>query len=253
MTFSLRRKHPITAHGPRWLIRMATSLFGVGLLLQAGPVFAQQPQPKTMEFHRAAVEPNGPAMSIEPVAATQQQIQQPIMDKTGVPKSYSDEAVGLRGVKEVPGLEVITRLEPESALFERMKQEALKAGDRIVFPEEPVLSKEPYPGRHWAPKAMQVEPLYVAHGRLLFEQKNFERGLWDLGPFTPVVSAGMFYLDVATLPYHLATRPCQQYDTSAGKCLPGDPMPFFLYPPELSFSGAVAEVAVGTALFFIFP
>jgi hypothetical protein len=231
---------------------MATSLFGVGLLLQAGPALAQQ-QPKTIQFHRAAVESNSPAMSIEPAAAAQQPIQPPIMDKTAIPKAYTDEALGLRGVKEVPGLEVITRLEPESALFERMKQEALKGGERIVFPEEPVLSKEPYPGRHWAHKVMQVEPLYVAHGRLLFEQQNFERGLWDLGPLTPVVSVGLFYFDVAALPYHLATRPCQQYDTSAGKCMPGDATPFFLYPPELSFSGAVAEVAVGTALFFIFP
>jgi hypothetical protein len=100
---------------------------------------------------------------------------------------------------------------------------------------------------------MQVEPAYVAHGRLLFEQKNFERGLWDLGLFTPVVESTLFYFDVAALPYHLATRPCQQYDTSAGKCLPGDPAPFLLYPPELSYSGLVAELAVGTAMFFIFP
>jgi hypothetical protein len=169
------------------------------------------------------------------------------------PKSYYDENLGLRGVREVPGLEVITRLEPESALFKRMKQEALKAGERIVFPEEPVLAKEPYPGRHWAHKTMQVEPCYVAHGRLLFEQQNFERGLWDLGPLTPVVEAGMFYFDVAALPYHVFTRPCQQYDTSAGKCMPGDPTPFYLYPPELSFPGAVAEVAVVTGLFFVFP
>jgi hypothetical protein len=198
---------------------MATSLLGFGLVLQAAvPASAQQPS-----------------------------------DKMQTPKSYYDETLALRGVREVPGLEVITRLEPESALFERMKQEALKAGERIVFPEEPVLAKDPYPGRHWAPKIMQVEPCYVAHQRLLFEQQNFERGLWDLGPLTPVVEIGMFYFDVAALPYHLATRPCQQYDTSAGKCLPGDPTPFYLYPPELSFSGAVAEAAVVTGMFFIFP
>jgi hypothetical protein len=202
---------------------MATSLLGLCLLLQAGSASAQQ-QPDKLQ-------PQG----------------------METPKSYYDENLGLRGVREVPGLEVITRLEPESALFKRMKQEALKAGERIVFPEEPVLAKEPYPGRHWAHKTMQVEPCYVAHGRLLFEQQNFERGLWDLGPLTPVVEAGMFYFDVAALPYHVFTRPCQQYDTSAGKCMPGDPTPFYLYPPELSFPGAVAEVAVVTGLFFVFP
>src|SRR5271166_3408082 len=110
MTFSLRRKHPTTVRGQRWPIRMATSLLGFGLMLQAGFATAQEPQ-----------------------------------DRLQTPKSYYvEEALGLRGVREVPGLEVITRLEPESSLFERMKQEALKVGERIVFPEEPVLAKEPY-------------------------------------------------------------------------------------------------------------
>src|SRR5262249_18466687 len=118
---------------------------------------------------------------------------------------------------------------------------------------EPVLSKLPYQGRTWPDMAKLVEPDYVMHTRLLFEQQNFERGLWDLGILTPVLEAGIFYFDVAAPPYHLATRPCQQYDTSAGKCLPGDPTPFYLYPVEFSLTGAAAEAAVITGGFFIFP
>ena len=148
---------------------------------------------------------------------------------------------------------MLTRLETEQDFKRRMEQEGKRNGDVVVFPEEPVLSKEPYPGRHWSPMAKYVEPAFVVHGRLYFEQPNFERGLWDLGIVTPLVSLGEFYADVLALPYHCGTRPGQNYDTSAGKCLPGDPTPFWLYPPELSFTGLVAEVAVGSGLFFIFP
>jgi len=244
-------------------MRMATSLLGCVVLLHAGAAVAQglpgnnsQQPATTLQFHRDAIEPAVPVAPANSPAAGQapgvQQAGQPA-DKQQLPKTPYDETAGLRGVREVPGLERMTLLETEAMLFERMKQEALKAGDRIVFPEEPVLSKERYPGRIWAARVVQIEPTYVPHGRLLFEQKNFERGLWDLGVLTPVVEMGIFYLDVAALPYHLATRPCQQYDTSAGKCLPGDPTPFYLYPPELSFSGAVAELAVVTGMFFVFP
>ena len=131
-------------------MRMATSLLGFGLLLQAGTALAQN-NPV----------PNNP------------QVQPP--DKTQQFKATYEDLVGLKGVREVPGLEKLTRLESEAEMMERMKQEALRIGERLAFPEEPVLSKEMYPGRHWTPKAMEIEPCYVAHGRLLFEQQNFER------------------------------------------------------------------------------
>ena len=154
----------------------------------------------------------------------------------------------------VPGLQRLTgELESEAALKERMRQEARARGEQLVFPEEPVLTKESYPGRHWTPLTRQVEPYYVCYNRLLFQQKNFERYGWDLGPISPILSAGKFYMDVALLPYHLGTRPWQQYDTSAGYCLPGDPVPLLLYPPEISATGLAAEAAVITAGFFMFP
>jgi hypothetical protein len=153
----------------------------------------------------------------------------------------------------VPGLQRLTTLESEAALIQRMRQEARARGERLVFPEETTLSKEPYPGRHWSPYLKEVEPDYVCYQRLLFQQKNFERYGWDLGPITPILSAGKFYWDCAWLPYHLATRPCQQYECSTGYCLPGDPVPLLLYPPEISATGLLAQAAVVTGLVFIFP
>jgi hypothetical protein len=154
-----------------------------------------------------------------------------------------------------PSPDKLFRLDSERNLRERMRQEALSRAEpsRIVFPEEPPVSKERYFGRRFPRMIEQVEPGYVVYKRLLFEQKNAERYGWSYGPLSPVISAAVFYKDVALLPYHLATRPFQQWETNAGYPLPGDPQPLLLYPEEFSLTGLAAEAAVGTSLFFIFP
>jgi hypothetical protein len=156
---------------------------------------------------------------------------------------------------EPPGRETLFRLESQAAFFERLRQEALNRvpPERIEFPPEPVLSKDVYLGRSWPQRKLTVEPNYVCYGKLLFEDKNAERYGWDLGVLQPFVSAGLFFFDVGTLPYHCATDPLRRYECSAGYCLPGDPVPYSLYPVNLSVSGAVAEVGVGATLFAIFP
>jgi hypothetical protein len=160
---------------------------------------------------------------------------------------------------EPPGPLRLFRLESEKAMMERMRQEVREhtppgtTPDRLIFPDEPVITRQPYTGRSFPPANMLVEPQYVCYQRLLFEQKNAERYGWDLGPIHPFVSLSAFYWDLVTLPYHLWTAPCRQYECSAGYCLPGDPVPLLLYPPELSLTGLVAEAGTITALFAIFP
>jgi hypothetical protein len=64
---------------------------------------------------------------------------------------------------------------------------------------------------------------------------------------------GEFVVDAITLPYNLGTTPCRKYDCSAGLCLPGDPVPLLLYPPQISTTGLLAQgVALGTLL-VLFP
>jgi hypothetical protein len=209
-------------------------------------------QGSTMSFHRDALPPKAPsAPKFLPGPASIELIGNQKTDKNYPKSAY--EGMEFRSLRELPGLEVVTRVESEASLKERMRQELLRSGERIVFPEEPVVSKQAYQGRHEPPLVAWAEPHFVTHGRLLFEQQNFERGLWDLGILGPLVSVGEFYFDLAMLPYHLGTRPLQQYDCSAGKCLPGDPSPFYVYPPEWSLTGLTAEAAVITGLFFIFP
>ena len=101
------------------------------------------------------------------------------------------------------------------------------------------------------PRTELVEPAYVVHRRLYFEQKNVERGGWDLGLIQPAASAFHFYNNLLTWPHGLASNLRSCWDTSAGKCLPGNPTPFYLYPPEATLTGTVAEAVVVTGTAFI--
>jgi hypothetical protein len=195
-------------------------------------------------------------MSAKPVPQPKPAIQ-PV--RYPAPSSYDakadDESKGFVPQLEPPGRQQLFQLESEAALNERMRQAGLTnvRRERITFPEYPPVSTETYPGRHWPPMPEYAEPNYVCYGRLLFEQKNTERYGWDLGIIQPVVSTGVFFADVATLPYHLATAPCRCYECSAGQCLPGDPVPYLLYPPELSATGGIAQAGTVLGLLAIFP
>jgi hypothetical protein len=156
---------------------------------------------------------------------------------------------------EPPGPRRLFQLESEKDLHERMRQEARErpSPERIGFPEEPVVTGGAPVFRTYPTGRVVAEPNYVCYERLLFEEKNSERYGWDLGFIQPLVSAGAFYWDVVTLPYHVATAPCRCYECNAGYCLPGDAVPYLAYPPEFSVSGWVIEVGTVGALFAIFP
>jgi hypothetical protein len=158
-----------------------------------------------------------------------------------------------------PDPQRVFRLEGEGMLLQRMARDAplgntpLGLSYDFVPPSYPPV---PPPGsveRAWPPLAEVVEPAYLCHGRLYFEQLNAERYGWDFGPLHPVISAGTFYFDLATLPYHAATDPLRRYECNSGYALPGDPMPLLLYLPKPSVTGTVAEAAAIGVLFAIFP
>lgn len=242
--------------------RMAVSLMGLGLLLAGtaapaqeaartgAPPLASDPQgARVLHFTKPPSPPPDPA--VRP-AALQAQPQ-------GLGTRGAEETQEYQVQLEPPGPLRLFRLESENALRERMRQEVRERTppgippERIAFPDEPVLSRLPYPGRSFPPGTLTVEPIYVCYDRLYFEQKNAERYGWDLGPIHPLVSTAAFYWDVVTLPYHLGTDPCRRYECSAGYCMPGSPVPLLLYPPEMSLSGLALEAGTLTALFAIFP
>ncbi len=177
----------------------------------------------------------------------------PAQDKGAQPPIITDR------YPPAPDPQRVFRLESQSELIERMVRES-KTGENPLglkypfdYPDYPALSKEEFAIRQWEPLTEMVEPPYVCYRRLYFEQINSERYGWDLGLGHPLLSAGVFFWDVAWLPYHAFTEPFRRYECNAGYCLPGDPVPLLLYPPELNLPGALAEAAVIGLGFAIFP
>jgi hypothetical protein len=162
-------------------------------------------------------------------------------------------------VPETPDPQRVFRLESEATLLERMAEEARRGINplgppyKFVYPSYPPVPPPAFLARNWESLVEIVEPAYLCYGRLYFEQINAERYGWDLGPLHPLISAGIFYFDLGTLPYHAATEPLRRYECNTGYALPGDPMPLLLYRPEWSLSGALAEAAAIGLMFVIFP
>jgi hypothetical protein len=147
------------------------------------------------------------------------------------------------------------RLDSDKTLEARMNQQALqrKPPDKVKFPEQPIVSTEPFKERSIARRTMIAEPSFVTYNRLYFEDKNSERYGWDLGALQPIISGGKVAWDYAFFPYHFASRPFQRGETSAGECWPGDPVPYILYPPEISTTGSIFEAAILVGAVAIFP
>jgi hypothetical protein len=285
MTSPLRRKRPTTVPAP--ITAAPTALSLAGLLLVAGLASAQTQLPtflppippvgaRSGDSATAGVPTPAPA-NTPPIAAcspdhattkapakprkakphdqfaAEQALVLPVQAYgQTVPESAASE---YQYLVQPPGPEALYKLESESEFFVRLGQEWRDQGhkDRLVFPTEPIVSNEVYLGRAWPGYALTVEPNYVNYGRLLFEQPNYERYGWDLGVLDPPLSAGKFFLDVALLPYHAFTDPFRHFESSAGYCLPGDPVPLLLYPPECSLSGAMAEAASVLGTLAVFP
>jgi hypothetical protein len=115
------------------------------------------------------------------------------------------------------------------------------------------------PGVAYVPKTVNYppgktfyEPSYVIHRRLHFEEKNAERYGWDFGFAQPFISTLYFYKDALLWPNSLGSGLVTGFwDTGAGKCLPGSPTPYLLYPPGLTVTGMLFEGGIITGTAFI--
>jgi hypothetical protein len=244
---------------------MATPIACSLLVLLAGVAGAQQlpsPSPAGSSFapwptSSDAPAPQGLAAAQQPPDTRQQPPAPPIGGVRPVEQFLDLEQPAPYTIQlEVPPISrVAISVESDAQLKERIRQEnrERKTPERIVFPADPVISTEAYAGRKWYPMRLEVAPYYVCHGRLRFQQINFERYGWDLGVFSPLISGGMFLWDFVTLPYHLAMEPCRCFEYNTGWCLPGDPVPLLLYPLQISPTGFVAEVGTILTLVAVFP
>ena len=105
----------------------------------------------------------------------------------------------------------------------------------------------------YPPTQAKLEPGFIVHRRLMFEELNAERYGWDFGLLSPVVSTAYFYKDLLLWPSHLASNWRERYATNAGKYMPGTPVPYFLYPPEITITGGAvgAGAIVATSLLLL--
>lgn len=178
---------------------------------------------------------------------------------------------------KAPDLTKYTRLPPRDRIFaiyddvqlEAIIMNSIREQDKratpprkadeatLVFPSsEKVGGNVPYQAKTSVYQPMQVsyDALYMIHRRLHFEDKNSERYGWDLGIIQPLVSTLVFYKDFLTWPQSLASGFSYGFwDTNAGKCLPGSPTPYMLYPPGLTVTGSVFEGVIITGAAFIVP
>ena len=156
---------------------------------------------------------------------------------------------------ELPGPQRLFARDSEAQFFDRIRLEEMKKqpGRRAIFPEEPIISKEAPKERKFAMRSVLVEPNYVCHGRLFFEQPNFERVGYDLGVLQPAVGLGVFYYDAFLLPYHIWTDLHVRGECSAGKCLPGDPAPMLLPCERFSVTGLLGQSGTLIGFGFLFP
>ncbi len=159
-----------------------------------------------------------------------------------------------------PTLDRLYRIDSEANLKRRLAEEIAKRPSKdttkekaVIFPEYKPLTDEQYQQRQMGGLIKQIEPQYLVHGRLYCEELNAERYGWDLGVIHPFVSGAVALKDFALFPYNFATRPYQRFEASSGKCFPGDPVPFLLYPPEISIPGSALEAGVFLAAFAIVP
>jgi len=178
----------------------------------------------------------------------------------------------------------VFRIESDSGLDQRMKNELYEAAlekynaEKKLFDEkrDPTKTppskrireefKLPDPGFNinnsanyvsrigtYPPTQAKLEPGFLVHRRLMFEEVNAERYGWDFGLLSPVVSSAYFYKDLLLWPAHLASNWRERYATNAGKYLPGTPVPYFLYPPEITITGGAigAGAIVATSLLLL--
>lgn len=212
--------------------------------------------PATLVLPVQAKDPVPPKVpDVPPLKAPEAKV--PDVPPAAAPKTATTDPYEAYIRLEPPGRErLFGNRDTERELEERMRQERRDSGpqgDPIQFPEKPKLTDETYQARKFNPMVELVEPNGFAYCRLYFEEKNSERYGWDLGPIQPVVSSLVFFKDVVCLPHNIVTHPHRRFETNAGQCMPGDPVPYIIYPPELTGSGLLAEVGAVALLFAAVP
>lgn len=181
-------------------------------------------------------------------------------DKPALPDQEIDKTI--RRLEEefrrLPTKKEVFRLEPDALMEDRILKELNKADrEENRFPPAPKLVPD---DTVYEPKTLsypslraEIEPGYVIHRRLYFQELNSERHGWDLGILQPAASSLVFYKDILFWPAKVASNHKERYDVSAGYCPPGTPVPLYIYPEEIDLFGFTVAAGMYTGLAFFLP
>lgn len=128
------------------------------------------------------------------------------------------------------------------------------AAEPGLFPQECVLSDEPFVPRNFACTVFTWKASALCHKPLYFQQAKLERYGHTFGPvLTPVLSTGHFFVSVFALPYKIGMNPPWECMYPLGWYRPGSCAPYTLGPVPISLRGAALQGLVTTGLWFLFP
>lgn len=128
------------------------------------------------------------------------------------------------------------------------------AAEPGLFPQECVLSDEPFQPRNFSCVAFTWKASALCHKPLYFQQAKLERYGHTFGPvLTPIISGGHFFVSVIALPYKIGMNPPWECMYPLGWYRPSSCAPYTLGPVPISLRGAALQGVVTTGLWFLFP
>ena len=149
---------------------------------------------------------------------------------------------------------IFDHLDSQKMFEERMRQQALQRTppDSVQFPANAPITTTTLVRKPPSTTIPGTPPSFVTY-RCISKRRmrNDSAGTWALfnRRCHSLISIRTFLL----CPHNYFSHPLRRYESCAGYCLPGDPVPYILYPPEFTLTGSVAEAAIIVGLFAILP
>ncbi|HEV7221225.1 MAG TPA: hypothetical protein VGN42_00890 [Pirellulales bacterium] len=127
------------------------------------------------------------------------------------------------------------------------------AAEPGIFPQECMLSDEPFQPRNFAKTTFTWKASALCHKPLYFEQVGVERYGHTWGPFLqPVVSSAHFFGSVIMLPYKMGVEPPWECVYALGYYRPGSCAPYTVGPVPISLRGALTQTGATLGFVYIF-
>ncbi len=237
------------------------------------PAFESPTAPPLPESNGAVASPVAPAdVPIAEPEARGEAAVEPIVAVTTLAQESSSEVTPPVAPLTVKPLRPLERLAKAPRSFQALSQTKLSVEPRVKDPQAaapkmpesaarkqmsqtPAIKHETGVGRNWGTLAYLWEAPGYYHSPLYFEEPGLERFGNEVPFVQPVLSAGSFLGNAATLPYQMWTEgngpiACK-YDMQEDR--PGDCVPYSWQRLPLSATGALAETGTVLGLIFIIP